>query len=469
LDVVPNLRPNATSSRLSPVRAAIAHQHLKRCLPALPGFERLQKWRTSHAGAVADDQGVMVRFLAERFERDVLAIDAGATHTVLQTQASGHYSQVVLTGLGTKEGSSDLVDTVGAESITRWLPFEITPTALENRLLNRQLWPHLPPTDLDELLLDHALVREAIGAGLTAMRETRAALHYDMVVAGGVLARSPHPAYAALTLLDTLLSDEHRSHFAIDLYLDRFGLLATSGALARINPDAAVCLLERDGLSNGPLATVVLPHGDLIAGRLALQVELTPVGGEPEWIEVQGGSIARIALPRGRRGTLRIRPAGGVRIGPNAPGAEVLSDEAAISGSALGVIVDARPRPLSLPPAPAERAALFREWLDALGAPPPRESTSMQVAIESPSGPADVVSSVATDFPKGKSLPVAKIYDRRPADPAVPPPAPEIHPTPDGNAAGAAPVDSYDLDPIAQDHVEPAERPRRRGFLRRRR
>jgi hypothetical protein len=290
-----------------------------------------------------------------------------------------------------------------------------------------------------------------------------------MVVAGGVLARSPHPAYAALTLLDTLLSDEHRSHFAIDLYLDHFSLLATSGALAHINPDAAVCLLERDGLSNGPLATVVLPHGDLVAGRLALQVELTPVGGEPEWIEVQGGSIARIALPRGRRGTLRIRPAGGVRIGPNAPGAEVLSDEAAISGSALGVIVDARPRPLSLPPVPAERAALLREWLDALGAPPPRVATSVPVAAEPTPELVGPIWPQAPDLTGVKSSPVAKIYDARSAQPVAATPAREIHPAPDGNAAGAAPVDSYDLDAIAQDHVEPAERPRRRGFLRRRR
>ncbi len=469
LDVAPNLRPNATSSRLSPVRAAVAYQYLKRCLPGLPGFERLQKWRTSYAGAVADDQGVMVRFLAERFERDVLALDAGATHTVLQTQASGHYSQVVLTGLGTKGGSSDLVDTVGADSITRWLPFEITPTALSNRLLNRQLWPHLPPIDLDELLLDHALVREAIGAGLTAMRETRAALHYDMVVAGGVLARSPHPAYAALTLLDTLLSDEYRSHFAIDLYLDRFGLLATSGALARINPDAAVCLLERDGLSNGPLATVVLPHGDLVPGRLALQVELTPVGGEPEWIEVQGGSIARIALLRGRRGTLRIRPAGGVRIGPNAPGAEVLSDEAAIGGSALGVIVDARPRPLIMPPALAERAALLREWLDALGAPPPAQATSLPVAAEPTPELVGLVWPEAPDLTGVRSSPVAKIYDARPAEPAAAPPAREIHPAPHGDAAGAAPASGDEADESPRELIESAQVSPRRGFLRRRR
>jgi len=56
-----------------------------------------------------------------------------------------------------------------------------------------------------------------------------------------------------------------------------------------------------------------------------------------------------------------------VRIGRNAPGAEVASDVAAISGSALGIIIDARGRPLRLPNEPQERQQLLWDWLVALG------------------------------------------------------------------------------------------------------
>lgn len=471
MEVVPNIRPSATSYRLGPVRTAIAQHFLRLRLPTLRGFERIQEWRSGYTGSVADDQGVMLRFLAERFGRDILALDIGATHSALQIQASGHFSQLVLTELGTKSGASALLDAVGAAAITRWLPYELAPADLRNRLLNRLLWPHMPPSDLDELMFDHALLREAITIGLTASREARVDMHYDMVLAGGVLARSPHPGYAALTLLDTLLTDEHRSQFAIDLYLDRFGLLATSGALARINPDAAICLLERDGLGNGPLATVVLPHGDLVDGRHALQVELTPAGGEPQRIEVRGGEIARIPLARGQRGTLRIRPADGVHIGPNAAGAEVLSDEAAISGSMLGVIVDARPRPLVLPDTFAARSALLREWLAALGAPlpegtaAPADTTPMATAVSGVTAPEHSATSPAAEPapavaptqppPASAFLDMLPPLEQRPPStqqPVAQPPAPGVH---------------DELDAIRQQLIEPADQPKRGGFFRR--
>src|SRR5207253_1332085 len=79
------------------------------------------------------------------------------------------------------------------------------------------------------------------------------------------------------------------------------------------------------------------------------------------------GSIGRLALPVGQKGQLTLRPAGGVRIGRNAAGSEVTSDIAAISGSALGVIIDARGRPLRLPDDPLARQQLLWDWLVSLG------------------------------------------------------------------------------------------------------
>ena len=371
LQVAGNLRPTAAAYRLEPARSALARLHTERRLPALPGYDKLQAWWTGYTGTVANDQGIMLRFIAERFGRDALALDVGATHTALQIQASEHYSQAVLTHTGIRAGAPNLLDAAGVNAITRWLPFEIAEGELRNRVLNRMLWPHLPPLNLDDLLLDHALIREAIAAALNVVEATRAEMHYDLVIAGGALARAPQPGFAALVLLDTLLAEEHWSHLAIDLFLDRFSLLATSGVLARLNPDAAVCLLEQDALNNGPLATVVVPYGDLADGRPVLQAELTPSRGEVEQVTVAGGQIARLPLARGQRGTLRIRPEAGVYIGDNAAGAEVLSDEAAIAGSALGVIIDARARPLALPAEVEERSRLLLDWLTALDALPP--------------------------------------------------------------------------------------------------
>jgi len=370
LEVVDNLRPTAGTNRLEPTRSVLRKCYAERRLPTLAGYETLKRWSAGRIGTVAEDQGLMLRFLAERFGRDLLALDIGATHSSGHLQADQHYSAAVLTDTGVGPGAVTLLETVGFEAIARWLPFDISEDELRNRLLNRLLQPYIVPADLEDLLLDHALLREALGATLGALRAARPTMRYDLVIAGGAVARAPRPGLAALSLLDTVVGAGLPGQFAVDLLLDSLGLLAISGALAHRDPDAAACLMEHDGLNNGPLATVVVPQGELQEGRPALEAELTPVQGDVQRVSVPGGQIVRLQLPRGQRGTLRIRPTARVRISDNAPGAEVASDVAAIGGSALGVIIDARPRPLIFPEKAQDRHRLLCGWLMALDALP---------------------------------------------------------------------------------------------------
>jgi hypothetical protein len=62
-----------------------------------------------------------------------------------------------------------------------------------------------------------------------------------------------------------------------------------------------------------------------------------------------------------------VQPAGGVRIGSNPVGKQALSNPGDIRGSALGVIIDARGRPLRLPDDPLTRQQQLWDWLVALG------------------------------------------------------------------------------------------------------
>ncbi|HSH79600.1 MAG TPA: glutamate mutase L [Herpetosiphonaceae bacterium] len=427
VDIVENVRPAAETNRLEPTRSALQAMYTEMCLPSLPGYGRLKEWGASHVGTVADDQAVAIRFLAERFGRNVLALDVGSAHSAGHVAADGHFSQVVLNRAGIGQGATLLGETLGMDAITRWLPFEIGDSEIGNRLLNRAIRPAPPPTTSEELLLDFALIRCAATLTMSALREARGEMQFDLMIAGGALARAPRPGLAALALLDTLAGEEqaHR-RFAVDLYLDSLGLIAAGGALAHVHAGAAADLIEQDALNNGPLATVVAPDGTIEPGSAVLDVELTRSGGETQRASVSGGEILRLALPRGQRGTLRIRPAPGISIGDNAAGAEVLSDEAAIAGSALGIIIDARPRPLRLPEDAADRRTMLTRWLEALDALPstapgttgPTTSDVEQTDPESePAGPpaaeavADVEMAEAPPTARGdgvdESVPVA--------------------------------------------------------------
>ncbi|CAA9353932.1 MAG: hypothetical protein AVDCRST_MAG93-7255 [uncultured Chloroflexia bacterium] len=393
--VVANLRPTATSNRLEPARAALRTLHMAQRIPALPGYEALQPTVASSLTTVADSQGIMVRFLAERYARQIVFLDTGATHSTGQMQAHGHFTQVVLAGQGIGPGAAGLLEQSGAAALQRWLPFPARETNVANRLLNRTIHGNTVPVDEADLLLDHALLRESFLQTFRAMRAARTTMDYDLVIAAGAITRTPQPGLAALTLLDVLALDNYYGTLAIDLYLDSLGLFAASGALAHLAPDAAACLLEQDALNSGPLATLLVPQGQIVEGDAALDVELASTSADgvtdTQRATVHGGQIVRLPLPRGARGTLRIKPVADVHVGANAHGAEVATDPEAIIGSTLGVIIDARLRPLQLPEDDTARIACLRTWMEALDALPDlvEPDVRMSAPIEFPAQDTD--------------------------------------------------------------------------------
>lgn len=374
LEVTENLLVEQKLARIEPTRSLLRRYYRETYATALPGAERLKRLRNKRLGSVVEDQGLMVRFLAQRFGRNVLAVSTTAQATSCLLASDGHYSEAIFGRLGLREGALEVLRARGAAGIQRWLPFEIESEALHNRLLNRVLRPRQIPTDLDDLLLDYALLRESLSVAYQALRDERPQAQYDLVIASGVLAEAPRPGLAALVLLDALQPTSQDSALAINFYLDRFSLLAASGALAHIDADAAACLLEMDAINNLPLATVIVPRGELVPGKKVAEIELTPTQGSPVQRTVHAGEVVRLPLARGKRATLRIRPVSGIAVGQNQPGTEVLSDEAVITGSALGVIFDARPRPLTLPEDLTQRRELLLRWCEALDALPPAKA-----------------------------------------------------------------------------------------------
>jgi hypothetical protein len=262
---------------------------------------------------------------------------------------------------------TEIMQQRGLENIARWLPFRTTEKDLRHWLLNKALRPHLIPGSREDILLEHAVTREALAMVLEALRDECETFAYDLVVAGGgVLAHAPHPGLAALTILDALQPTTENNR-VLDVRLDVLSLLPACGALAALDADSAMTMFDRDVLRNEPLATCIVALGDGKPGQVAVEAELITRRGRTRRVSVAHGQIARLPLSQGMSGRLVLRPASGVRIGTNAPGEEVPSD-APIEGSNLGVIIDARGRPLKLARGDVERRKQLWEWMVALGA-----------------------------------------------------------------------------------------------------
>lgn len=369
LRVVDNLRPSLEVEQLEPARQALAQLYDEQQLPMLPGMAALRRLCAAPVRTVAEATGLVTRFLAEQYKLDVLTLDVGAAHTAAYLCSQGQFSPAVLGGVGVSYGIGTLLAERGPAAISRWLPFVISEQELVQRLLNKMLRPYAIPVTREDVLIDHALAREALRMALDVLSDERGDAAYNMVLLrGGVPAHAPHPGFAALLALDALQPGTEESAFAVTLHLDGLNLLAACGALALYDADAAFSLIDQDLLANTPLATCVAVLSSGRAHGVAVEAELEIVGGEQRKIRVEHGQIGRIPLAVGQRARLILRPTSGVRIGHNAPGKEVSSAIAEIGGSVLGVIIDARGRPLRLPEQNAARQRALWDWLQALGA-----------------------------------------------------------------------------------------------------
>jgi len=412
ISVVENVRPALDRERLEPAREELGRLYEKQILPRLPGVAALRRLSKTPIRTVCDAQGLATRFLAERFQRRVLFVDVGAASTSAFYAAPGSYHLAVLGGVGSSYGLAALLAGRGPAAVGRWLPFPLGEKELNHRLLNKALRPQLLPADRADLQLEHAVAREALAAAMAALRDEHPAADYDWLIAGGgVLANAPHPGLALLTLLDALQPAAEQAQPLVEVHLDTLGLAQACGALATLDPDAAVTVCDRDLLGNTPLATLVVPVGEGRPGEVAVEVELSAVGGRSERRTVHHGEIVRLPLSPRRFGQLTLRPAQGVRLGHAAAGETVATDAGAVRGSALGVVIDARGRPLPLPEGADERAALVHGWLVALGAERgPTPAPAVQPAPRDVAPPAPAAAPPPTPSPEAA-----------PAAPAAPP------------------------------------------------
>jgi hypothetical protein len=376
--VVDNLRPTLEHENLDPTRQELIRLYEQVMLPRLPGIAPLRRMSSAPIRTVCEVEGLIARFLAEREtsedgetehpQRQVLLVNAGAGSSSAHYAAPGVYRPVVLGTCGTAYGLGMLLADHSVSAIRRWMPSAMDSADLNHRLLNKLLRPQLMPTTREDLALDLAIVREALADTFRTLEEQCPNLSYDLLIAGGgVLAHAPHPGMALLALLDAIQPQLDQEQPLLEIHLDQLGLTAVCGSLATLDADAAFTVLERDLLGNTPLATCIVPIGNYRHGTTAVEVELKRLGGGVERRSVQFGEIVRLPLPQGQRGEIRLKPAPGVRIGKATPGEEVSSEAVSIQGSQLGVVIDARGRPLVIAEDDAERYRQHTTWLQALG------------------------------------------------------------------------------------------------------
>jgi hypothetical protein len=365
--VVANVRPGPDRENLGAARSELEAVYRKRSLARAPGLDTLSQWAGRPILPTTRSFGQLIRYIADRYQLKAVGIDLGSASTSLAARAGDLSSLTTRADMGIGLCAGTALGSISAERIIRWLPFEMMPGDARDALLNKSLHPASVPQTWEDLLLEYALAREVIRevvaqarpgwlrGGHRLLADTP---QWDLMIgAGRTLTRTPHPGYAALLLLDAL-----EPVGVSQIALDGAGIATALGAIAGAQPLAAAEVVEHDAFLN--LGTVVSPLGTARLGEAALRVNVCYADGQEVQQEVIYGSIAVIPLEAGERATLELRPARRFDMGLGEPGRDVTAEA---EGGILGLIIDARGRPLELPADGEGRCELVGEWMKSLG------------------------------------------------------------------------------------------------------
>ena len=367
--IVPNIRPSLDVEELEPARLKLSEIIRQLRAGKINGFEDLAAWSGGSMMLTGDAFGRVVRYLSQVYDPDkgVLGIDVGASHVTVAAAFDGILNLRVNSDLGLGSSMPGLMRYASIEDISRWLPGEEPAGKVRDYLYNKALYPGSVPTELAELHIEYALVRELIRTGIALARgdwqkgagSTLLPALEPIIASGGAIARAPRPGYAALALLDAI-----QPKGVTTLVLDPHNLIPAVGAAAGLLPMITVQVLESGSFVS--LGTVVSPVGHARQGRPVMRVRVEPEGGgEMSEGAVRFGQVVLLPLRQGEHARLTVRPESGFDVGFGGAGK---AGALRVAGGALGVIIDARGRPLELSKDPVERQEMNLKWLKEVGA-----------------------------------------------------------------------------------------------------
>jgi hypothetical protein len=370
LIVTDNVRPSLDVENIGPAQTELEVMYAMHKMARIPGFTAIAEWTRFPVLPSARAMGHVAQYLsAGNPAHGVLGVDVGASTTAIAAGFNGQLYTTLRSDVGTSFGGARLLDEVGWQNVARWLDFEVSEADLRAFVINKELRPSTIPQDTRELYIEQALAREAVRSTIRLARagwpanaprfsDTDAPRFEPVFGSGGVLSRAPRPGQAALLLLDAI-----EPAGVTMLVLDVYGLTTALGAAAMARSLISVQALEQGGLLS--LATVVAPLGRMRFGEVVMNVKLQYENGGMIEDDVKAGSLSVLPLGPNQKAVMHLRPRSGIDIGRGSGhGGKPIE----IQGSALGLIVDARGRPLTLPGDPARRRKLVESWLWDVGA-----------------------------------------------------------------------------------------------------
>jgi len=378
LSIVDNLRPVLEMEVIEPTRRNIHELFMEHVMSHAPGYNKLMKWTDVDIMPTPAGEGLAMQLIARQFETNVIGVGLGGATTNVYSIFDDRFVRSVSANLGMSYSICNVLKEAGIDNISRWVPFQIDEKEIINMLRNKMIRPTTLPQTLADLIMEHAIAREAVRLGFlhhktlaTRLRgikverdlvdifdQTLAETYIDMmkiniiVGTGGLLSHAPRRIQSLL-----ILTDAFQPEGITRIFQDSVFMMPHLGVLSTVYQEAAWQIFDQDCLVR--LGTVIAPIGKAKKGEAVMDVKLEMPDGETIEEKLKFGEIMRIPLQVRQEAKATIRPHHNLDIGMGR--GKLL--ETTVEGGVEGVILDARGRPLQIP---GDSKEMLIHWIHTL-------------------------------------------------------------------------------------------------------
>ncbi len=373
LRIAPNVQPVVGEVDLLPAQVALDQEIFRIWKKNSPSLAGLSFLANDNEGTTSFYLGRSVRWLARlgdsrqvnHYHDGVLAIDLGGGSTTISAARGDDAGTLLLPEFN---GRFEVLDEDSIEYVRQWVGSEIEQKQIFDLLSPLGIFPGILPETRSELAVFQAMIRLRLQQALAKFAENHPWLDYDrhrglrsclksMIISGDVFTQTPTKAHALLMLLDAI-----QPWGITTLVLDRHQLLPLMGIVGGLEPVLPVHILDSSAFET--LATVISPVSNARVGKTILTLEVENQTGTLFSGEIKQGSLTRIALPTGNTATITLHPKRGTDIGMGEPG---LGGSVEINGGGLGLVIDARGRPIKMVKEDEARVNQLQAWSQELG------------------------------------------------------------------------------------------------------
>ena len=389
LDIVDNIRPVLEAENLEPSRDKIHDLFMEHVMQQAPGYKKLTSWTDAPIMPTPGAVGSLIEMIAEKEDISVVGVDIGGATTDIFSVFQKKFNRTVSANLGMSYSICNVLAEAGLDNVLRWVPFDIDRKELTNRIGNKMIRPTTVPQSLEELFIEQAIAREALrlsfkqhkefAVGLKGVQKERTIsdafeqsssgeslvnmMDLDLIVgSGGVLSHAPRREQSAKMLIDSFMPEG-----ITQLAVDSIFMMPQLGVLANINKKevgeearkAALEVFHKDCLIR--LGTCIAPIGNVKSGTIVMKAKFTFSNGDIIEKDLKKNELYRIEA-KYEKIKAELIPHKKMNVGSGI-GEPI---KTTIYGGLVGIILDGRDRPISIPNDSKDRLSYLKDWSEAL-------------------------------------------------------------------------------------------------------